>query len=194
MSIHRLAVTISVVAIAVGVGCSDDNGDGTEGGASTSLGCEPQPVPVLCSDWAVSGGVDINGASPGMIGSFNAFELKCSDWADGGDLRDDGMLEAAAVFEPIDEQDVDLYGGISGYSGPGSYDIGQLAGLDGDPFAITAGDVAYQVDDSSTDTYTVRKDGGGELVFDGFVDTGGPVPETPGIAGSVSWTCVDPVT
>ena len=151
-------------------------------------------MPVLCSEWTVSGGVDINGESPGLIGSFDAFELTCSDWAEGGDLRSDGMLEAAASFEPIDTHDVDLFGGISGYSGPGDYDVAQLTGLDGDPFAITAGETAYQVDGSSTATITVRNDGSGELVFDSFVDTGGLVPDAPGIAGSVSWTCIDPVS
>lgn len=185
---------LAILSAIVTAGCGGGSG-GIDDGATTPGSvpvCVQDVVPVLCSDWKVSGGSAVTGHSAGLIGSFNSYGLSCEAWAAGKDLRDDGMLELAALFEPIDHSDVDLYTGIAGYSGPGSYDIASLAGLGGDPFAITVGEFAFQASAESTATLTLHDDGAGTLTFANFMDTGGPEPAAPGIAGTVSWTCVDP--
>lgn len=108
-------------------------------------------------------------------------------------LADDGMLELGSSFAPVDGEDVGLFSGISEYEGPGEYDLSALRGIDGSPFAITAGDLAYQADEGSTGSLTLDASGSGTLDSDGFTDIGTPEPAEPGITGAVTWTCIDPM-
>ena len=196
---RRAALACVMLVVA---GCSSDaagtshtsaDGTGTVSAAGTATAtatgaCASGPLAVTCLAFDFAGDVTLQASDvPGSTPSA----LACREWAAGGnELAGADRFTVPFPDGPVGGHAVAVLATITGYTGPGAYDIAELAGL-GDTIQMSVDDAAFESTGATTGTVTVNGDGSGSLVIDGLarlsIGTDGP----PALSGSLRWTCTE---